>query len=126
MKKELVAAVLLALVFACTLLNIHMTDRLMGELDDAVTLAYFHAEDGDWENARIVLENACERWLSLDGYTHVFIRHSEIGTTTDAFYSMLSAVYAKEVGEVHGTYLLLHAQLLSIMGMEHISIGSIF
>lgn len=126
MKKELIAAALLLLVFAGTLFNIHINDSLMTELDDMVTLAYSRAQNGDWAGAQDELKAACDRWFSLDGYTHIFIRHSEIGGTTEAFCSMLSSVCAEDEGDLCGSYNLLHAQLMSLIGMEHISIGSIF
>lgn len=126
MKKELIAAALLLLLFAGTLINIRVNDRLMGELKGSVSLAYSHAKDGDWKRAQETLSEACSRWHELDAYTHIFIRHSEIGSTTEAFYAMLSSVYAEDGGDLMGSYRLLSAQLDSIIGMEHISLGSIF
>lgn len=126
MKKETVAAILLLLLFAGTIVNINVNDRLIAELDNTVTAAYTAARNGDWDSAKEGVEAACRRWESLDDYTHIFIRHSEIGTTTDALYSMLSSVCAEDIGDLRGSYGLLHAQLRSLAEMEHISIGSIF
>ncbi len=126
MKKEIAAALLLLLLFAGTLVNIRVNDGLIAELEDTVDRAYIAAQNGDWDSAKKGVEAACRRWESLDGYTHVFIRHSEIGTTTDALYSMLSSVCAEDIGDLRGSYGLLRAQLRSLSEMEHISIGSIF
>lgn len=126
MKKELFAALLLALLFAGTLVNIKVNDSLMQKLDAEVKSAYEYAADGSWDEAERRLSEASSHWLSLDGYTHVFIRHSEIDATTQAFFSMMSDVCAKDQGALEGSYAMLHAQLRSLIGMEHISIGSIF
>lgn len=126
MKKELVAAILLILLFIGTLVNIHVNDTLISVLGESVDRAYAYAQAGEWTQAENTLHGACDRWLSLDGYTHIFIRHSEIGSTTEAFYAMLSSVCAEDEGDLEGSYRLLSAQLDSLTGMEHISIGSIF
>lgn len=126
MKKELLAVTLLLLLFAATIVNIAVNEHYMTELDDSVSRAYSYAENGDWQSAKDSLTKAVRRWEALDGYTHIFIRHSEIGSTTEAFYNMLSAVCAEDKGAVCGSYGLLHAQLLSLIGMEQVSIGSIF
>ena len=64
--------------------------------------------------------------MSLDGYTHIFIRHCEINSTTQAYFQLKSDIYAEDMGAAEGSYGLLMATLDSLMTMEQLSLGSIF
>lgn len=126
MKKEIVAGALLILLFAGVLINIRVTERMVRSLTDEVTEAYKSAVSGDFDSAMQQIDAAAEHWLSLDGYTHIFIRHSEINSTTEAFFQLKTDIYAEDAGAAAGSYGLLKETLNSLMTMEQISIGSIF
>lgn len=126
MKKELAAAVILALVFIGVLVNIKVAGNIILSLEEDVTAAYQSAEKGDFDRAKPQLDAAVEHWMSLDGYTHIFIRHSEINSTTEAYFQLKSDIYAEDMGAVEGSYGLLMATLDSLMTMEQLSLGSIF
>ncbi len=126
MKKEIAAGVLLVLLFTGVLINIRITERMVLSLTDEVTEAYGSALAGDFVSARRQIDAAAEHWLSLDGYTHIFIRHSEINSTTEAFFQLKADIYAEDAGSAAGSYGLLRETLSSLMTMEQISIGSIF
>ena len=123
MKKELIAALLLILLFSGTLVNIGINDKMMQRLNAEVKDAYDSAASGDWDTAQQRLDTAISHWLSMDGYTHIFIRHSEIDGTSDAFYELLSAI--EEGDALSPAYGKLLYHIDSISGMEHVSIGSI-
>ena len=126
MKKEIAAAVILALVFIGVLVNIKVASNVILSLEEDVTAAYESAEKGDFDRAKPQLDAAVEHWMSLDGYTHIFIRHSEINSTTEAYFQLKSDIYAEDMGAVEGSYGLLMATLDSLMTMEQLSLGSIF
>ncbi len=126
MRKELAAAVILALVFIGVLVNIKVAGNIILSLEEDVTAAYQSAEKGDFDRAKPQLDAAIEHWMSLDGYTHIFIRHSEINSTTEAYFQLKSDIYAEDMGAVEGSYGLLMATLDSLMTMEQLSLGSIF
>lgn len=126
MKKEIAAAVILALVFIGVLVNIKVAGNIILSLEEDVTAAYESAEKGDFDRAKPQLDAAVEHWMSLDGYTHIFIRHSEINSTTQAYFQLKSDIYAEDMGAVEGSYGLLMATLDSLMTMEQLSLGSIF
>ena len=125
MKKEIAAAVILALVFIGVLVNIKVAGNIILSLEEDVTAAYESAEKGDFDRAKPQLDAAVEHWMSLDGYTHIFIRHSEINSTTEAYFQLKSDIYAEDMGAVEGSYGLLMATLDSLMTMEQLSLGSI-
>lgn len=125
MKKELGAAALLLLLFAGVLINIRVNESIVTSLIAEVDASYESLRSGDIRSACRRLDAATERWLALDGYTHIFIRHSEINSTTDAFYQLRSDIFGG-ADAAAGSYGLLREALLSLMTMERISPGSVF
>lgn len=126
MKKEITATALLAVLFIGVLVNIRVSERLAHELTDEVSSAYESLKKGDTALAKQQTDAAIEHWLSLDGYTHIFIRHSEINSTTEAFFQFKSDVCSGDADAADGSYGLLKETLGSLMTMEQVSIGSIF
>ena len=126
MRKELAAAIILALLLTGVMVNIRVASNIILSLKEDVTAAYQCAEKGDFDRAKPQLDAAVEHWMSLDGYTHIFIRHSEINSTTEAYFQLKSDIYAEDMGAVEGSYGLLMATLDSLMTMEQLSLGSIF
>ena len=126
MRKELAAAIILALLLTGVMVNIRVASNIILSLKEDVTAAYQSAEKGDFDRAKPQLDAAVEHWMSLDGYTHIFIRHSEINSTTEAYFQLKSDIYAEDMGAVEGSYGLLMATLDSLMTMEQLRLGSIF
>ena len=86
--------------------------------------AYCYA--GRFDLAEEVLSKAADEWLGTDGYTHIFIRHSEIDSTTDAFFELMSDVRSGDAESAAGSYEKLLAHLSSLYTMERVTLGSIF
>ncbi len=126
MKKEIVAAALLAALFAGVIINIRVSEKLALELTDEINAAYESLLLGEAELSRSQTNAAIEHWLELDWYTHIFIRHSEINSTTEAFFQFKTDVFSGDADAAAGSYGLLKETLRSLMTMEQISIGSIF
>ncbi len=126
MKKELAALALLLALIVGSLVNISYLQRFAGKLGDQVSLSRSALALGDRENAERMLRDAIDAWLHADGYTHIFIRHSEIDSTTDAFFDLLSQVGAGDPGSAQGAYEKVTAHLQSLVGMEKLTLGSIF
>ena len=126
MKKEIAAAIILIALFAGVMVNIKVSGNIILSLEDDVTAAYESARNGDFDRAKPQLDAAIEHWMSLDGYTHIFMRHSEINSTTEAYFQLKSDIYPEDIGAAEGSYSLLMADLDSLMTMEQISFGSIF
>lgn len=126
MKKEIAAGIILALLFAGAIVNIHYVDKLSQGLIAQVEDARGMAGAGDYQAAQKVLAGAIYQWMDADSYTHIFIRHPEIDSTTDAFYELLDSVSAGDIKTAQGAFEKVEAHLASIAGMEHITIGSIF
>jgi len=126
MKKEIITGIIFLLVFSLTLVNTHVLENLTTELLELVEQSRIYAEKGDWENAISKALEADKRWHSSDPYTHIVVRHSEIDSTTYAFYDLLKALYSEEIGEARGAYMALEEHLKTIHHMDKITLGSIF
>lgn len=126
MNREICAYLLLLALFLGSLYNIHVMDTKIGSLRTEAEKAYESAQNGDFEDAERHLRSAADRWLDMDEYTHIFIRHTEIDSATDAFFDMLSDIASKDTEGAEGSYRKLDAHLQSLITIEHLSFGSIF
>ena len=126
MKKELIAGTLLILLLAASYYNVYWLDRFVGELEAEVILSRACMEAGQFTDAEASLRRAIDRWIAADGYTHIFIRHSEIDSATDAFYDLLSDVKARDTESAVGSTEKVMAHLQGLVGMERPTLGSIF
>ena len=127
MKREAVAAALFSALILFSFWNLRKIDKLTNEMTRLLESSEASAESGELDDALGYAEKALEVWLSAEGHTHIFIRHSEIDGTSDAFYELLSAIKDSDgdgsvLSPAYGK-LLYHID--SISGMEHVSIGSI-
>lgn len=126
MKKAVFALFLLGLLVGVSLWNLlhlkALTEELTGGIESA--RAYWLAED--FESAENTLDRVLKRWLDSDGYTHIFIRHSEIDAASDIFYDLHRDILARDAegAEANAEKLLYHLQ--SIYSMERLSMKSIF
>lgn len=126
MIREALAYLLLAAMFIGSLFNISYADRTFSELEDSARQALVLAERGDFDEAEKILSSACDKWIKLDTYTHIFFKHTEIDSATDAFFDMLSDIYDKNEKAARGSFRKLAAHLDSLIGAERLTIGSIF
>ncbi len=126
MKKEIIFGLILICIFAATFVNISILEKITQELTELVDESLRSVESGDWENAEKKAEEAEKLWEKADPYTHIFVRHSEIDSTTDALYDFAKALYSREAGEARGAHKALSAHISSIVGMEKVTLGSIF
>ena len=124
MKKEIIALLLLVLLFAASLFNIWYFDRLCMDIAGEVNASAVALERGDIEAAQEHLNSALHTWLDADSYTHIFIRHPEIDSTADAFYELGQAL-EENSESCRAAYDKLLYHLESIRTMEHLRFGSI-
>ena len=124
MKKEIIALLLLVLLFAASLFNIWYFDRLCLDIAGEVKASAVALERGEPEAAQEHLNSALHTWLVADSYTHIFIRHPEIDSTADAFYELGQAL-EENSESCRAAYDKLLYHLESIRTMEHLRFGSI-
>jgi hypothetical protein len=128
MKRELFAAALLLALFLGAWLNIRAVDKLSNELIQSVDESEEAYNAGDTVRATAAMEQALLRWIDADSYTHIFIRHSEIDSTSDAFYELQQALHDSILdpdSDCSAAYGKLRYHIRSIQQMEHPRLGSI-
>ena len=118
MKKEVIAGAVLALLIALSAWNIYSIDALTDGIGDSLRMSQALADIGDFDKG-------LRLWLNADGYTHIFLRHPEIDSTTDAFYELQELLLDGGGDGCAAAYDKLRYHLESIRSMEHISIGSV-
>lgn len=124
MKRESISAAILLMLTALSVWNIHRIDTLTQSIESLLSTSE-QAAESDPDAALSYAQQALELWLQADGYTHIFIRHPEIDSTSDAFYELLTALREGETDDLSPAYGKLRYHLDSIAGMEHVSIGSV-
>jgi hypothetical protein len=126
MKREIAAALLLAALFGVSLWGVRRTDRLVDEIEQHLALSEKALRADDRASAETELEAALRVWRAAEGYTHVFLRHPEIDSVSDAFFALRQGLRAGDGVELGAAYDLLRYHLECIDSMEHISPGSVF
>ena len=126
MKKAIAAAVLLVLLFGAAAWNIAHIDALTGNLTALAEEALEFCRAEDYAAAENSLREAIELWYASESYTHIMIRHSEVDSTTDAFYAALETILTRDADAAESAIECLEAHLQSIDSMEHVSFKSVF
>ena len=126
MSREVLASLLLLLRIVGAWWNIRAVDSLSGYMLSSLEESEQAADKGDWAAALKAMDDALERWLKADSYTHIFIRHSEIDSTADAFYELRELLLSGDLDSSGAAYGKLRYHFISIQEMEHPSLGSIF
>ena len=126
MKKEIVALALLLLIAAGNIWNHRRLDRLITELNALTAEAFAASQEQNWPAAETAARRAEDQWAAANGYTHIFIRHTDIDALTEAFCDYRGALSGRDEGDILAGYLRLSAGLRSLLDMEKLSAGSIF
>ena len=125
MKREGIAGALLVLLFLAALVNIACLDRLISRIEAEVDRAQTLAEHGEFSPAEEALDTAIVHWTAANSYTHIFIRHPEIDSTSDAFYECKQLLAEENADGFPSAFEKLNYHLNSIDEMEHIRLGSV-
>ena len=97
MKREIAAGLVLLLLAIGSWFNLNYLREFTGVLEEQLALSRAYCNAGRFDLAEEVLSEAADEWLGADGYTHIFIRHSEIDSTTDAFFELMSDVRSSRI-----------------------------
>ena len=125
MKREWLVAALLAAMFTASLINLHHLDRLVGSIEDTLQESREAAGAENFEAAQHSADEAFSLWLKAEPYTHIFLRHPEIDSISDAFFELKEKLAGQETQEVYASFDLLLYHLSCIQRMEHPYLGSI-
>ena len=124
MRRGLIAAALLILLFALLLANIHALDELLGAVEERLVRSSAALAAGDAQLAASEAEAAMKLWQSEADYAHIMLRQSEIDAVSDAFFDLLAELRSGDGAET--AYLALLYHLDSIARMDHLRLSSVF
>lgn len=124
-KRDYIAIGVLAVLLALSVYNLASIDALTGDIGIALSKSQSAAEKLDFKSAREYLNAGLELWLDADEYTHIFLRHPELDSTSDAFYELEEVLLQEDLTACAAAYGKLRYHLNSIDSMEHLSLGSI-
>ena len=126
MKKELFALLVLVLIFAASLINIHCLNRLSGEIAALIEQSDGYIRREDWKNAQIAAAKAHEKWESRGAYIHMVIRHSEIESVANTLSALIKEIYSEEKGAARGAARAAAERMASISSVERLRLRNIF
>lgn len=125
MKREYAAIIILVLLILGAWVNLRYMDSLTGRIEAKLELSQRAAELGNADIAEKALLDALDIWLGADGYTHIFIRHSEIDAISDSFYELYDTLLSSETDALVPAYAKLVYHLESVNDIEHLSLRSL-
>lgn len=125
MKKEIFAAAVLLLLAVVSVWNLSYAKKLTRELSETVDASLEMAQSDRWQEASQLAEAAEQKWSSADDYTHIFIGHTEVELTTDAFGDYLGELYRNDLGGARGAHQKLVEHIKTIYEMERLTLRSI-
>lgn len=126
MKKEWIAAGILALLAAFSAWNLCHIKNLTNSMTELLETSRELYQCGDWDPATRYAQRAERIWAKTDNYMQIFMAHPEIDSASDAFYDYLAELYKRDDGGADGTYKKLISQLTGIYEMEKITLKSVF
>lgn len=125
MRREYTAMIILAILMLGAWLNLRHMDSLTERIEAKLELSQKAAEQGSMDISEKALLDALDMWLGADGYTHIFIRHSEIDAISDSFYDLYDALLSGETDALAPAYEKLIYHLESVNDIEHLSLRSL-
>lgn len=126
MKKAILAGALMLGMLGLSVWNICHLDAFTDELEVTLELSRALWAEGDAEQAAVLAEQALSDWFAAEGYTHIFIRHAEVDSATNAFYELLTILSSEDVAAAGHAYDQLESHLRLIDAMEHVTVKSVF
>lgn len=125
MKQMWVAVCILGLMFAGTLTHSFYIGGFVRELTATLEEAELRAEEGDWDRAAQLTQNARERWEERRCYLHITLRHSDTDAVYTGFREVAEFIQCREGGEYSAANARLIAELELLAGAEQFTVENI-
>lgn len=126
MTREIIAATILVIMIALSLVNIAYVGNVVEGLTEDVYKVEALSRAGEPEKARELLQQSADRWMDFSVYAGVMLRHSdEITDVTDSYFSMLETLEAGNRLPEATCAKLTHG-LSDIAATESLSLSSLF
>ena len=96
-----------------------------GALNALLEQAEARAETGDWEEARVLTEQALTQWQSRDSYLHILLRHSDTDQIYTGFQEVLEFLTCQEAGEYSAANARLMTQISLLYEAEQFTLKNV-
>ena len=126
LEKEIFAVILMCALLSLTMYNTRYLDGLLDDISDYVDASEEHAKSSDFASATRELLGGLEKWESIEHYTGILLRHTDIDSTSAAFYTLLSELYRHDGQGAIASYMSLRTRLRCISELENVSFRSVF
>lgn len=126
MKKEIFAALLLAVILTLSIINTACIDKITGTVSDNVAEVHSLVISHQWSEAEALLEETIDYWRSKDDYIHSVLNHEAADYVTDDLFELLGFVYSQDDAMSRSHSELILESLEDLRKFEHIHICSIF
>lgn len=125
MKRLWIAAGLLLILLAGTLLNAYYAQMLADRLTDRLEQAQSMAQESQWSQAHSITQRAYEEWQHNHTYLHTCMRHSDTDEILRAFHSVLQYLDLKEMDQYAAANADLMTQISLLAEMEQVSLVNV-
>ena len=118
MKRFYAALAILLLLLGGSLIHAWFLQDLADNLTSNLEAAEVMAERGVWEQARVLTDQAMERWEEHDSYLHIFLRHVDNDAILVSFRSVQQYLKLEEMDQYAAANADLMAQIELLAEME--------
>lgn len=125
MKRIIIAASILLLIFFATLGHSFYLSSFTRDLTALLETAESQAEKEDWQAARELTLTAANKWKDKDVYLHILLRHSETDSVYSGFREVMEFIQCQEGGEYSAANARLIAELELLSGSEQLTLKNI-
>ena len=125
MKRLLLPAALLLLLFGASLMNARYLAAFTAALNEQLAGAEALAERGDWDRAREDTALAAARWQERGTYLHVTLHHADTDQISAAFGEVQEFLECEEAGEYSAANARLMALLALLSEAEQLTVQNI-
>ena len=125
MKRLWLSVLLLAVMFSATLWNSFLLRNFAENISSLLDQAEGRAENGDWDGAKALTEEALRSWDRRDSYLHISLRHTDTDEIRVCFHEVMEFITCQEAGEYSAANARLTARLELLWEMEQFSLKNI-
>lgn len=126
MKKEAFAIVALCVLILGSVANLVHLKKLTNNIVTHLNYTNMYCYQNDYNSAKDELSKAMMLWENAEGYTHVFVRQTEVDDLMDLFYDLRVSIANEQGGEAMELVEKSLHKCQMLIDMERLSIESVF
>lgn len=125
MKREIIAASILASLIVLSIINVNYIHNKANGIYETLDISENFSMHNEDEKALDYTQRAFDAWINLTNYAYIFMRQSEFDDVTSSFGELISELNSKD-DSITPSYEIIRREIDSVISIEKISITSIF